>query len=218
MRKISILMAFLCANLLFASSQAGLPAENAVGGLYPVGFSRDGKFAYVYWSHNIPFAEFNSSYSANVVNLKTDEKLEAFTYFDPGTEMDPQAAYNANRAKITALFSKYAIERSDCELENFPAAYLGGTFEAKIEMTRHGEDEFSYPAYKLVVTKLGGGSKVVHESDGEGGSLSDAQVEGYFLSPYEGRIAVVVQERHIAGDAASYTLERVFGCSLTRGF
>jgi hypothetical protein len=210
----------------------GMYNKLLVEGFYPIGWSRDGKFAY----YTEPVDEACGCYFAElaIVDLRTDKVLWQFKN-EPNDRVDAQGAPVADDIgklwkRNEKVFAERLLEHRIEQLPRFtllPSAFRssGRSYIARVSST-FGKDEdgnrrirkldlvFSSPA-------LGRKSLYSAEYTGDGMYTSplDAIVAGAFKSPYENRVAIVMLHVQRGWEGPPHTVNvHIAGADLSGGF
>ncbi len=202
------------------------PAKLMTENFYPIGWSRDGKFAYLVE----PPDEACGCYFAEIVivNLKTDkvvwqERWDSSDLAKP-EEDDLDALWKRKGKAYSAKLNQHRIEPiGDVQLMhptiNFDGDVLTPKLDVKIE-TDGGYEVDGTVALTMASTKHG--SKVIRRDvykKTETNGFRNAEISGSLKSPFESRVAVVVVEviRGWEGPP-NVTSIKISGATLTTGF
>lgn len=191
---------------------------------YPIGWSKDGKFAYVIE----PVDEATGFYFITIAiqDLNSDNVLWKFEYTvkDEIEGKDLEATWKEKYAEIKAKLNEFKIEQQkDFQLGSTEFSVENNKFNLKVE-TNKTESEY-FPgmevlekfAVKLSASTLG--SKEIFSEKEENGVLIDALVVGQFKSPYENRIAVLVSTEQIGYEGPPNVITfKLVGANLDNGF
>ena len=200
---------------------------------YPIGWSRDGKFAY----YVEPPDEACGCYYAELViqDLRTDKEVWKF-------KNDPESRTNAKGEILEddmrrlwqrnqKLFSGKLRENGIIPLPRF--ALLGGsftvggkTYTAKLTALKSKDDEYDMDRVSSSVLELSSpslGKKTLHTTDYKGNDALAAPLEvtvaGAFKSPYENRVAIVMIEVFRGWEGPPHPTDNVIvGADLRTGF
>ena len=200
-------------------------------GFYPVGWSRDGKFAY----YLEPVDEECGCYFAQLVirDLRTDKVLWKFDN-DPQKRVDAKGDVIAD--DMRKLWRRNQKMFSDKLRENgiIPVARFGllgrsfvsggHAFTATV-IAPKGQDDDGSDRVKSIRVDLGTpalGRKTLYTSDYSANMYTsplDAAIAGVFKSPYENRVAVVLLEVQRGWEGPPNTVDvDIIGADLTTGF
>lgn len=204
--------------------QHALITEN----LYPIGWSKDGKFAY----YTEPGDEACGCYFAKlfITDLVNDKVLWSFDYngLDDDTERPKYRAmrdlWRKNRKLFSDKLNQYGIiPQRPFSLLMFPINHAGDQLSANLKIEEEKDEEKRhYSIIKKATLQVGsrrGGTKTVYEeSHPEYGPL-EIKVLGYLKSPYEPRVAVIIIEVWRGYEGPPHVTHiKVAGSSLTTGF
>lgn len=195
--------------------------------LYPIGWSKDGKFAY----YTEPGDEACGCYFAKlfITDLVNDKVLWSFDYNGLDDQDNPK--YRGMRdlwRKNLKLFSdklnQYRIiAHKPFSLLTFPTNHAGDQLSANLKIEEETDEEKRhYSIIKkatLQINSRRGGTKIIdEEAYPEYGPLA-IKVLGYLKSPYEPRAAVIMIEVWRGYEGPPHvTHVKVAGSSLTTGF
>ncbi|MFZ1700106.1 MAG: hypothetical protein WBO10_09620 [Pyrinomonadaceae bacterium] len=200
-------------------------------GFFPIGWSRDGKFAY----YEEPVDEACGCYFANLViqDLRTDKVIWKFDYNQDGQtdangKMPPEDTIAKLWRKNVKLFSQ-KLRENGIIATNF--AFLGKTFNSRARsytakaVTVMGKDDYDMERVMQLTVSLTSpklGRKVLSTSEFKnetyGGPL-DVGVVGVFKSPYENRVAVVTVHVQRGWEGPPHTTDiNIVGADLVNGF
>lgn len=209
--------------------------QNYVNLLFvPLGWSKDGKFAYML-SRDPGGAGYEEVgfFRWVIIDLNTDKILwESKRGLEPGLPKSILNSYDQNKAfgwiypnllpKYQKYFNQYKIIiQPTLKLQSFPVVYNNVKYYAAIKDVSR-VTKYDFPGiigrYRLVVTKSGK-SKTVSQYVNPNQLVLDAQVVGYLKSPYEPRIAIAVGQIHRGWEGPPNPVEIVLsGCRLDKGF
>jgi hypothetical protein len=197
---------------------------------YPIGWSKDGKFAY----YSEPGDEACDCYFAKVVilDLVNDKLLWSFKYDGSddterkGAPKSIRALWGQNRKLFSDKLRAYGIEPgSRFALGMFPFAWKGTRLMADVKLKEKTDDDSrlygTVTQASVQLTSRREGKKTVWDhafSEDETFPL-DVDVVGYVKSPFEDRIAMILIEvyRGYEGPPHATNIE-VAGASLSSGF
>ena len=194
---------------------------------YPIGWSRDGKFAYIVE----PADEACGCYFAKLVikDLKTDTVLWDFDYestaFDEKDNKPKSlpAFWRSNRTLFSKKLREYKISQKEgFALQPFPALYQGDELTARLSLERNGQAwlKEAVSAIRLQVNSKRRGKKTVYEKTNVAGSMIlEVMVLGYLRSQFEPRVALVLIEVHRGYEGPpSVAKINIIGSDLFSGF
>lgn len=217
----------------FGSYRRQRPGEQfMVGGFFPIGWSKDGKFAYYFE----PVDEACDCYFANfyIIDLKSDKILWSFDYDgsfaeDPKKEGKPQdlnSLWRANARLFSEKLKEHAIEaQRRFTLLSFPLLHQGDRLTAQLttkEKPGLKEEERLYgvvdKATLQLTSRRNGTKTILDQSFGDLRPLYVGMI-GYLKSAFEPRIAVVLIEVYRGYEGPPHVGEvKIVGASLNTGF
>jgi hypothetical protein len=196
---------------------------------YPIGWSKDGKFAY----YTEPADEACGCYFAelSIVDTVSDKVLWSFEYSGLDEENPDKPKYKAitdlwakNRKLFSAKLNQYGIVAlARPALLTFPINHAGDQLGTDLKIEEETDQEKRlYSTVKKATLRLtsrrSGAKTVYEEAHPEYGPLT-VRVLGYLKSPYEPRVAVVMIEAWRGYEGPPHvTRIKVAGASLTAGF
>ena len=195
--------------------------------LFPLGWSRDGKFAY----YTEPGDEACGCYFAKlfITDLVNDKVLWSFDYNGLDDQDNPKYRamrdlWRKNRKLFSDKLNQYGIiPQRPFTLLRFPINHAGDQIipDLKIE-DETDEEKRNYSQVKKATLRLdsrrGGGKTIYEQAYPEYGPLA-VKVLGYLKSPYEQRIAAIMIEVWRGYEGPPHTTHiTVAGASLTTRF
>lgn len=189
---------------------------NSFPDLYVLGFSIDGKIAWIEKVFN-EGAGFESLVFT-IQNIVTDENVYSIKTNSEEINGSLETFVNLKKKEILSALQKYKINISDVTFKSFPSTI--GDAKFNVEITDYENDseyfmEGSSVKYKCEATKEGVGKKTLYSKEDH--YIYNAYVCGYLKSPYENRIVVIVAEECIGFEGKD--IRFVFtGCDLTKGY
>lgn len=200
--------------------------------IFPIGWSRDGKFAY----YVEPVDEECGCYFAEMViqDLRTDKVLWEFKN-KPQERVDAQGVpipddirklWKRNEKMFTEKLREHNIEQV-ARLTLLPATFRSGgkSYTAKVSALRGNDTDGLRRLRRLTLDlsspSLGKKSLFAAEYKGDDiyGSPLDAAVAGAFKSPFENRLAVVMVKVQRGWEGPPHTVAaHIAGADLTSGF
>lgn len=161
---------------------------------YPLGWSKDGKLAYVftYIAEGLGAPVWNY-YIQNMVTDSYEFTLAMNGEDFMGTQMDPEYLPPdfAEAIKTTDII----LDRN-IQLEPFPVIKNDEAYSAHLEGFIFREAGHMYgdilESFYVRVKKSDGTSKIVHQYEDPDSGLFDVQILGCLMSPYENRVAVAL--------------------------
>jgi hypothetical protein len=233
--KLLVIFLFVCVS---ASAQAAPKAfafpkpVNVIGArqdhLYPIGFSKNGKFAYLHYTKQGNVGE--NLWCLHILNLDTDKGAdqlcwENFADRDYEREGDPLYLYRKYKKAFTRLLQKHHIHPvTISRLESVGQGSLGSAFSASLVCGRPMKDNNSIKTPIRVVVRVDkSGFKTVgrlQALDLDGApAIWGHRIQGYIKNPFEDRLVLFVQYsvRGWEGPPAN-EMTKLFGVHLVRGF
>ena len=196
-------------------------------GFYPIGWSEDGKFAYIVE----PADEACGCYFAKLIikDLKTDAVLWDFDYestaFDEKDNKPKSllAFWRSNHALFSKKLNEHKIrQEKGFALQPFPTLYQGDELTARLSLERNGQTwlEEAVSAIRLQVNSKRRGKKTVYEkTDVADLMILDVRLVGYLKSRFEPRAALVLIEVHRGYEGPpSVAKINIIGSDLISGF
>ena len=209
------------------------PGENyGIERFYPIGWSRDGKFAY----YLEPVDEACHCYFAKlfIMDLKTDKILWSFDYnseFIDGAKKEGRpftfdGVWRANQRLFSEKLSEHGIEpQSRFTLLSFPIRHKRDLLTADHRTTEKPgltEEERLYGIIDKATLQLNSrryGRKTVLDYAYTKARPLYVAIVGYIKSPYEPRIAIVLLEVLRGYEGPPHTARvRIVGADLEKGF
>ncbi len=183
-----------------------------------IGWSQDGKIAYVTWKDSSDGYGPCADLKVVVQSLVSDKILWSYDFFDDYSGAFEEV-WKAQYPNFYRKLQEYGIVEHDTPLRSFPAEYDRWTVTCEVETIEGNQEYGDYDIdYELRAVSPGRGVKVIHSGNGVQG-LQQAVVYGYLRSPYEDRIAVVLLEIYRGWEGPPSPVEPVIvGCNLKSGF
>lgn len=198
--------------------------------LYPIGWSKDGKFAY----YSEPGDEACGCYFANLVilDLVNDKVLWSFKYDGSddaekkGAPKSIRALWRKNRKLFSDKLRTYGIEPGrSFALGTFPFMWKGARLMADVKLKEKTDEDsrlygtVTHASVQLISRREGRKTVWDHAFSQDETYPLDLDVVGYVKSPFEDRIAIILIQvfRGYEGPPHSTNIE-VAGASLSRGF
>ncbi|MEO8573020.1 MAG: hypothetical protein ABI481_03550 [Pyrinomonadaceae bacterium] len=217
----------------YVRSYPGGPIQKlSTDGFYPIGWSRDGKFAY----YSEPVDEECGCYFAEltIVDLRTDKVLWEFENKPTERMNDKGEPIPDDMRKLWArnnvMFSQKLREHGIQQVGRFalmPATFASGgkSFAAKVASVKSNDPDGLNRIRKIDLTlsspSLGKKSLYTAEYKGDDMYVSplDAAVAGIFKSPFEKRVAVIMIKVQRGWEGPPHTVEaQIAGADLVNGF
>lgn len=193
---------------------------------YPIGWSRDGKFAYLLE----PADEACGCYNAEIIvqDLKTDKILWKQAIDGNGEAIEPPETlatfWPSIRTKVSAKLRGYGIIPADEFDLIHPAVKLGNdTLTPAVNVDIEHDDVYEVEGTLTVsMASQRSGSKVVSREvykREDVNAIRNAEIGGILVSPFEKRAAVIVVEEHRGYEGPpNITILRIVGSTLNTGF
>ena len=159
---------------------------------FPIGWSRDGKFAYVVE----PADEACGCYFFNIVvqNMVTDKISWKWEYNGDDNSMNLDKIWQANIKMFSDSLNFYRIQsQSFPSLKKLPVKINNELYDFALANDTRLDPDFNIAMIRSVTVTLkvnGKPKKVIFKTDYESHVLSNA-IKGYLKSPYENRVAVL---------------------------
>jgi len=196
---------------------------------YPIGWSKDGKFAYVATRWLV--ADCGAIYEIHVLDLIADKILWKYAVTKycsqlPALGKDDSPNLALVWPEIKELVSKnvmrYNIVQSRLELNKFPLSRPGETIDADLSKTFYEHKPTMLQMLEKATLKLISrqkGEKVVYTGTFNSMLTQDVHIAGYIKNSYENRIAIILivvpLGQHYAPGPVHYV---VVGAHLEKGF
>jgi len=202
-------------------------------GFYPIGWSKDGKFAY----YSEPGDEACGCYFAKLVilDLVSDKTLWSFDYDSSDAEgkgrKHPPTTINAlwreKRKLFNGKLSEYGIvAQRSFNLRLFPINQAGDQLTTELKI-KENKDEETRPygivnqATLQLISKRNGKKIILDKTYGKETDPEplEMKVLGYLKSPFEPRIAVMLIEIQRGYEGPPHTTQiKIVGSGLSSGF
>ena len=192
--------------------------------LYPIGWSKDGKFAYIIE----PVDEATGFYFITIAiqDLNSDKVLWKFEYTvkDEIEGKDLATTWEEKYEEIKAKLNEYKIEQQqEFQLGKAEFDVESNKFNLKVEAEKiesedlYGMEVLEKFAIKLSTSSLG--SKEIFSEKEEDSRIVEALVVGQFKSPYENRIAVLVSTEQVGYECPPNVITfKLVAANLDKGF
>jgi hypothetical protein len=230
LRKIIVLFASLCSiNLsIFPEEADAIPGELRIfkssiyedkmmicSRFFPVGFSKDGKFAY---ADMIP----GGGRSNLVCRFSIMDLIEDRVLYEVESEAedvnDFSDFWRANYGSIKKKMNEYGIIENKPVLSLFPCKNGKDQIKLIVEKKSTEKDPWERDIGELRIIAVSSilGKKTIYRKEN---SYIDVTIEGYIRSPYEDRILVIVSQLRSGWEGPPDELYLLIaGCHLTKGF
>ena len=191
---------------------------------YPIGWSNDGKFAYILE----PVDEATGFYFITIAiqDLNSDKILWKFEYTEKDgiEDKDLAATWKEQYNEIKAKLNEHKIEQlADFELGKTEFDNDNNKFNLKVEAKKTESSDFAGMevlekfAIKLSTSTLG--SKEIFSKKESESRLIEALVVGQLKSPHENKIAVLVSTEQIGYEGPPNVITfKIVGANLEKGF
>lgn len=189
--------------------------------LYPIGWSKDGKFAYIVE----PAEEESGFYLFEIVILDiVNNKVEWSWKPEESEEGDLASTWKDNYSLFEKQLNDAEIVQSNkFELKETKGSYKGNDFEMIMEIATRTDDDYGIDVvdeYKLKIVSPELGTKEFYTDKANSlDYILSAFLPGYLVSPHDDRIVVVCQlERIGAGGPPNIVYFNLVGSDLILGF
>jgi hypothetical protein len=198
------------------------PEEMLISQFYPVGWSKNGLFAFV----TCDFEETLDSWNVVLVinNLKTDNLTEGFSSsIEPAEDSPVSIFWKSNRDTLEKLINKYGIILRQPAFDIFPLKTSDESLTVVVKEVcdTNNVSVLGLPtsdSYKLIAIRGNNTKKIIREIRSSN-ICGSCQVEGFIKSPFEHRIAVVTSHRSPGWEGPpSIITVMVTGCHIEKGF
>ena len=189
---------------------------NSFPDLYVLGFSVDGKIAWVSKVFN-EGAGFESL-EFNIQDIVTDKNIFSIRTNSEEINGSLETFINLKNKEILSALQNHKINLSDVKLKSLPSTIGDGKFNVEITDYENDSEYFmegSSVSYKCVASKEGVGQKTLYSKTDS--YIYHAYVCGYLKNPYENRIAVIIAEECVGFEGKDMRFI-ITGCDLTKGY
>lgn len=198
--------------------------------IYPLGWSEDGKFAYLIEEANEAVVDFTLHFI--IQDTETDKELERKTYkaseqknYEPDdANIDLQSVWEAQKETYNALLVKHNIRAGNgTQFYGLPwvESQQPYRFMSANKMAHSDLFDLDFVSeHRLQAAEQGVGQKtILKHTFGKYDMAIGTQVLGYFRSPFEDRVAVLdaFEKRGYEGPPNVLKL-KIVGCNLSDGF
>ncbi len=192
-----------------------------VSKLYPIGWSNDGKFAYIVE----PADEGSGFYLFELIVFDlVNNKITWSWKLDETEEGNIETTWKANYENFKENLNKYEITQlANFELKKGKTTFKGNEYQITLDTKTMTQPDFGFDVIKelkisIESPEIGTKEIYAHKED-EFSMLVGAFVPGYLLSPSSERIAVVCQmERWGYEGPPNVVFFELIGSDLLRGF
>jgi len=193
-----------------------------IDNFYPIGWSADGKFAYI----SEPADEATGFYFFRLIiqDVQTDKVLEEKKYDDEeGTETF-QTTWEKKKDEITALLKKYGIKQTAFEMKPTDFTALGNGYSAKMSNTTQLDKDYQIDmiySTKVVVSSPELGSKTIYNyTEKEYSLILTAALAGSIQNPDNQAETLIIHFAEQRGYEGPPNVIHFYlsGCNLNSGF
>jgi len=189
---------------------------------YPVGWSQDGKFAYIVE----PADEACGCYFFDlyIKDMISDKTIWVWNYNDEGKGDNLDKVWTKNYTIFAAQFKTNKIIQQASFRFNKPTfSYSGNQYDIIMELKLKKDTDFGFDVMKEmkinVKSKQLGTKNIYSYKEMEYAMVLHADVVGYIKSPYEDRIVVIhTEERRGYEGPPNVVYFKLTGCHLREGF
>ena len=188
---------------------------------YPIGWSKDGKFAY----YVEPPDEACGCYFSDLViqDLRTDKILWRRGYSGEMEKPETIETYwKKNQKEFSLRLAQYGIVAKRFDLQTAPFEYQNDALDFDLTQNIEIEDIFAVGNVALRLVSKTKGAKMIYEekyAPKDYSGFRSAEIGGVLTSPFEPRAAVVLIETYRGWEGPpNVTRISIIGASLTQGF
>lgn len=220
MKRIIILlciMLFQISATLQAETKYPLPYPDS--GIYPIGWSESGYFAFAVSN---PCGNYGAciSYDIYVQNMVTDERVSIHHTFEDAEELSEPLGFSdiweLNYRDISLKLSHYEIEPAEIAIRSIQRLLPNHEITIEVEEIQGSlEPDWDPVGYVLYAYNDKRKRKIIHQIEPEW-YIMPPEIIGYIKSPYENRIAILVQGG--IGGSENITYYYLVGCQTQSGF
>lgn len=197
----------------------GFPIE--ADGFFPIGWSADGKFAWLLRRNHDPVGEYLGFYIQDMVTDSILEKWEHDTFEQDFS--DPFAkGWEVQGDEICRLLKLHGIQRQDNFDFKRGQGFRFGSADVKHRLEQQaGEGNESLKSASLYLEKRGAGTKRILHLEGEAAYnsfIKSLKVLGMAKSPFENRVVVILQADRVGFEGYTDRTYHMVGASLEKGF
>ncbi len=163
--------------------------------IYPIGWSKDGKFAYI----TEPADEGSGFYLFELVVFDAVNNKIAWSWKpEDSEEGNLSTTWKKNYSLFKEKLNEYQIEQDDnIELKKGKTTFKGNEYQLVLDTKTETDPDFGFDLIKEMKITINSpelGTKEIYNSKTDEYSMYiGAFVPGYILSPYSGRIVVLCQ-------------------------
>jgi hypothetical protein len=188
---------------------------------YPIGWSQSGYFAYI----SEPVDEACGCYFFELIiqNMVTDKVSYRFSFNDQGAGETLKSVWDKKQTMFAKKLSEYSIvQDGGFKLAPESFEYSQQKYSIKYKTRMEKDSDFMLDLVKQYKINLVRGSTtkiVCDEQIPKNDAILNLIVSGVVTSPYENRIAIVVQEERRGFEGPPNILNfRLIGSNLEKGF
>ncbi len=194
--------------------------EFLIDKLYPIGWSKDGKFAYIIE----PADEGSGFYLFELVVFDMVNNKASWSWKpDDSEEGDLESTWKENYSKFKESLNKYEIkQKSEFELKKGKTSFKGNEYQLVLDTKTESEPDFGFDVIKemkVSITSVEIGTKEIYNHKEDFSMIVGAFIPGYLLSEENGRIIVICQKERVGYEGPPNVVYfDLIGSDLTRGF
>lgn len=189
--------------------------------LYPIGWSKDGKFAYI----TEPADEESGFYLFEIVIFDLINNKTAWSW-KPGAseEGNLETTWKENYELFKSSLNKYKIvQKNSFNLQKGKTTYKDNNYQIVLDTKTATQPDFGIDIIKNIKISISSeelGIKEIYNKPTEDyDMILGAFAPGYLLSPNDGRIVVICQLERIGAEGPPNTVYfELIGSDLSRGF
>lgn len=185
--------------------------------VYPLGWSKDGNFAYfTYLTADIDGMQ-NTVFRFYIQNL-VDDKVVWETTFSKGQAVSLGEIWKLYKNDIEKNLTKYKIVQYEAQLSAFPVKTKTANVDYQVLVTQ-SKSSLGYTYINAIEFHVYNaiGDKIIYKE--KNAQAVRITVPGYLLSPFEPRMAVFLLKIKRSDQEGIYPVDvQVIGCHLTAGF
>jgi len=189
--------------------------------IYPIGWSKDGKFAYIIE----PADEGSGFYLFELIVFDVvNNKITWSWKPDESEEGDLETTWKSNYEHFKESLNKFEVVQEDnFELQKGKTTFKGNEYQIVLDTKTETEPDFGFNVIKelkVSFTSVELGTKEIFKhKENDFSMVVGAFVPGYLLSPYDGRVVVICQmERWGYEGPPNVVFFELIGSDLLRGF
>ncbi len=191
------------------------------GKFRPIGWSGDGKLAYIIE----PADEACGCYffELYIQDMKSDRLVYEFKHNDNGSGDNLSSVWDKNYELFKKELTKHKIiQKGSQKLQKRDFTINKQKYTAKIKTQSKQDPDFSIELVKntkVFISKNGKEKQVMDRKSDKHDLLENVTLSGVIASPFEERIAIVLQEENRGYEGPPNVLSiRLVGASLSKGF